>query len=109
MRYKVSTTDLSDLRMGETETVNATLRNIAVMLATRKGSVPLYREFGIPWDFVDKPMPVAKAMMVAPVREALERWEPRAAFVDIDFRQDLSRPGQLIPIVEVEISDEQES
>lgn len=109
MRYKVSPTDLSDLRLGEADTVEATLRNIAVMLATRKGSVPLYREFGLPWDFVDKPMPVAKAMMVAPVREALERWEPRAAFVDIDFKQDLSRPGQLIPIVEVEISDEQES
>ena len=109
MRYKVSTTDLSNLRMGETETVNAALRNIAVMLATRKGSVPLYRDFGLPWDFVDKPMPVAKAMMVAPVREALERWEPRAALVDIDFKQDLSRPGQLIPIVEVEISNEQES
>lgn len=104
MRYKVSTTDLSDLRMGETETVDAILRNIAVMLATRKGSAPLHREFGIPWDFVDKPMPVAKAMMVAPVREALERWEPRAAFVDIDFKLDPSQPGKLIPIVEVEIN-----
>lgn len=109
MRYKVSPTDLSDLRLGEADTVEAILRNIAIILSTPKNSVPLYREFGIPWDFVDKPMPVAKAMMVAPVREALERWEPGAALVDIDFKQDPSRPGTLIPIVEVEISDEQES
>lgn len=104
MRYKVSPTDLSDLRLGETDTMEAILRNIAIILSTPKNSVPLYREFGLPWDFVDKPIPVAKAMMVAPVREAIERWEPRASFVDIDFKLDPSQPGTLIPIVEVEIN-----
>jgi len=105
MRYKVSSADLKDLRMGEAETVEAILRNIAVILATRKGSVPLYRDFGLPWDFMDKPIPVAKAMMVAPVREAVETWEPRASVTNVDFAEDPARPGTLMPIVEVEISN----
>ncbi len=103
MRYKVSSEDLNGLRLGETDTVEAILRNIALILATPKNSVPLYREFGLPWDFVDKPIPVAQAMMVGPVREAIERWEPRATFVDIDFKYDPAQPGRFIPIVEVEI------
>lgn len=106
MRCKVSSADLKDLRLGETEAVDAVLRNIAVILATRKGSVPLYRDFGLSWDALDKPEPIARAMMVAPVREAIEQWEPRARFVDIDFKPDPTRPGTLIPIVEVEISEE---
>ncbi len=103
MRYKVSSQDLSHLRLGETDTVEAILRNVAVILATPQGSVPLYRDFGLPWDFVDKPIPIARTMMVAPIREALERWEPRAAFAAIDFQLDPARPGRLIPVVEVEI------
>lgn len=106
MSYKVSAAGLKNMRLNEANTVNSVLQNIAVILATRKGSVPLYRDFGLPWDFVDKPIPVAKAMMVAPVREAIETWEPRAEFLSVDFKEDPAKLGQLIPIVEVEIADE---
>lgn len=103
MRYKVSAADLKHLRLNEMDAAASALQNIAVILATRKGSVPLYRDFGLPWDFVDKPVPVAKAMMIAPLREAIETWEPRAAFIDVAFEEDPARPGMLNPIVEVEI------
>lgn len=105
MIYKVSALD--SLRLGETGTVRAILRNIAVILATRKGSVPLYRDFGLSWDALDKPLPVAKAMMIPEIREAIEKWEPRALFLGVDFRQDPAQPGSLIPIVEVEINGEE--
>ena len=39
MRYKVSA--LESLQLEKPESVQAVLRNIAVLLATRKGSVPL--------------------------------------------------------------------
>lgn len=107
MSYKVSAADLKNLRLNETGTVNSVLQNVAVILATRKGSVPLYRDFGLPWDFVDKPAPVAKAMMVAPVREAIERWEPRATYIDMDIVEDPAKPGTLCPIVEVEINEQE--
>ena len=106
MSYKVSATDLAAIRLNEQDTVSSVLQNIAVILSTSKGSVPLYRSFGLNTDFLDKPIPVAKTMMVAEVREALETWEPRATVVDVSFREDISSPGILIPIVEVEIADE---
>ena len=104
MSYQVSATDLEDIRLNELETVNAVLQNIALILATPKGSVPFYRDFGISNEFLDKPMPVAKVMMISEVREAIETWEPRAKVIDIGFSEDVLEPGKLVPVVEVEIS-----
>lgn len=103
MSYPVSATDLGNIRMNESETVNAVLQNIALILATPKGSVPFYREFGLSQEFLDKPMPVAKVMMIGEVREAIESWEPRAAVVNIRFAENPLEPGRLTPTVEVEI------
>ena len=65
MSYTVSATDLGHLRFNELETVNSVLQNIAVILSTPKGTVPLYREFGLDWKYLDKPMPVAKVLMLS--------------------------------------------
>ena len=54
----------------------------------------------------DKPRPVAEVMMVAPVREAIHRWEPRATVLNVFPGSDPSQPGTLIPAVEVEINIE---
>lgn len=103
MRYTVSATDLTAIRFNETDTVASVLQNIAVILSTRKGTIPLYRSFGLDMDFLDKPVPVAKVLMIARVREAIETWEPRATVLDISFREDPAQPGLLIPTVEVDI------
>lgn len=78
MSYKVNATDLTNIRFNETDTLSSVLQNIAVILSTPKGSVPQYREFGLTVTMLDKPTPMAKMMMRAEVREAIERWEPRA-------------------------------
>lgn len=106
MSYTVSATDLGKLRFNETKTVNSVLQNIAVILTTPLGTVPLYRDFGLDMSFVDKPRPIAEVLMVAPVREAIHRWEPRATVLDVIPGSDPSYPGTLIPIVEVEINVE---
>lgn len=104
MSYTVFATDLKNIRFNEENEVNAVLRNIAVILSTPMGSVPLYRDFGLDWSFLDMPTPVAKVLMVAPVREAIQRWEPRASVLDVSFSEDTAHPGVLIPTVEVEIN-----
>ena len=101
MSYSVSAADLGNIRLNEPETVNAVLQNIALILATPKGSVPMYRDFGLSQEFLDKPIPVAKAMLVAEVREAIEIWEPRASVSDISFSQNALEPGMLDPTVQV--------
>ena len=45
-------------------------------------------------------------MMIADVREAIERWEPRAQYVGIEFAERITQPGTLWPTVEVEIIGE---
>ncbi len=106
MSYMVSATDLKKVRFSESDAVNAVLQNIAVILSTPKGSVPLYRDFGLDWSFLDKPRPIAEVLMVAPVREAIQRWEPRVRVRNVFPGEDPSRPGTLIPVVEVEINIE---
>lgn len=103
MSYTVSATDLTNIRFQETDTVQEVLRNVAIILATPKGSVPLYRDFGLDNSFLDKPLPVARNMAVAPVREAIETWEPRAAYKDMTLSGDPANPGKLTFTVEVEI------
>ena len=102
MSYQVSATDLTNIRFKEADKVQEVLRNIAVILATPKGSVPQYREFGLDNSFLDKPLPIARVMAVTPVREAIEQWEPRATYKDMTVFGDPSNPGKLTFTVEVE-------
>lgn len=105
MSYTVSPADLGALRLHETDAVRSVLQNIAVILSTPRGTVPMYRDFGVSTEFLDMPLPLAKVRMIAEVREAVETWEPRAAVVDVRFSDERAAEGVLIPIVEVEISE----
>jgi len=56
MSYQVKAADLTAIRLGETDAVASVLQNVAIILATRQGTSPLYRQFGLPQKFVDKPL-----------------------------------------------------
>lgn len=103
MEYTVSATDLKKIQLDEKDEIKEVLRNVAVILATPKGSVPMYRSFGLDMSFLDKPMNVAKNLAVIPVREAIEEWEPRAVYKDMTLFRDPSNPGKLGFNVQIEI------
>ena len=105
MEYTVSSTDLANIRLNETDRVKEILRNVAVILATPKGSVPMYREFGLDMRFLDKPANVVRQMAILPVREAIARWEPRAELKGMNLDADPSDPGKLRFTVQIEIKD----
>lgn len=107
MEYTVSATDLTKIRLDEEDEIKEVLRNVAVILATPKGSVPMYRSFGLDMSFLDKPMNVAKNLAVIPVREAIEEWEPRAIYKDMTLFQDPSNPGKLSfnVLIEIKVGD----
>lgn len=90
------------LKLGLTGETARILQRVAVVLSTPLGSVPMYREFGLDMSFLDKPEPVAEVMMVAPVREAVERWVPEVRVLSVT--RDRSEPGRLTPVVEVELT-----
>lgn len=81
-------------------------QEIRTVLATRKGSVPLDRDFGIAWDFVDLPITEAMPYMVAEIGVQLEKYVPRIRVRDIEFSSNEPVEGNLVPKVTVEIREE---
>lgn len=91
------------ISMGETDQHTEVCRNIAMLLGTPKGSVPLYRDFGISMDALDRPTQVARTLLLAQVIAAAERYEPRAEIVGVDVTPDPADGGRLIPTVKIRI------
>lgn len=87
----------------ESGEVGEILQNVATILSTPKGTAPLYRDFGIDTDFLDRPIQVARTLMISRVTEAVEEFEPRARVVRVTVEIDKNNTGRLIPTVEVEI------
>lgn len=106
MSYRVTTQDIGSITLNETDTVRSVLQNISIILRTRLGTVPLYRQFGTNYDFLDKPLNAASPMIYAEIKEAIEEFEPRAEVLSIRFIIHPDKPGVLIPEVEVMITDE---
>lgn len=77
------------------------LQNVRTILATRKGTVPLDRDFGLEWEHVDKPIQLIQAEII----EAVERWEPRAVIDKIEFGEgaEEAMDGLLNPIITLSI------
>ena len=104
MTYRVKASDLT-ITFCETDEIRSILQNVGIILRTRQGTCPMYREYGLPQEYLDKPVPVARSLMFAEIKEAVEEFEPRCSVVGIDFEADASAPGGLIPTVEVEINE----
>jgi phage baseplate assembly protein W len=85
------------------------LQNVRTILTTVIGSVPLHRDFGISWENVDKPLPVAISLMQATVIDAITDFEPRAKVVNVTFEDNAenSMEGVLRPLVEISIGEEE--
>ncbi|MDE6727913.1 MAG: GPW/gp25 family protein [Oscillospiraceae bacterium] len=86
----------------ETDEVSSIIQNIALLLNTKKGTIPMYREFGLPMEFVDKPMNVAETIATLEISEALEAFEPRATLKDLRFKP--SNDGRMSIQLEVTIN-----
>lgn len=108
MKYTVTLTDSVDFSPSS-ETAEI-LQNVRTILKTRLGSVPLDRDFGISWEHVDKPYPVAKAQMTAEVIDVIETYEPRARVESVEFEEteDAVMQGVLKPRVIVSIGEDEE-
>ena len=106
MRYKVRPQEAGKITLNETDYVTSVLQNLKILLTTRQQTAPLYRGFGLPMRFLDKPIHIARPMIVAEIDEAIRQFEPRATFVDVTSVVDESDPGKLILTVEVEINEE---
>lgn len=104
--YKVSGIGSGSLQLGVEDQTVAILQAVQIILTTPKGTVPMYRDFGVNMDFLDLPIPAAEQRARMEIREAVEKWEPGVRVNDITFARDEAHGGKLIPTVEVEIINE---
>lgn len=78
------------------------LQNVRTILATSIYSVPLDRSFGVNSEFVDLPIPVAKAKIGQEIVTAIRKYEPRISVTKINWEAD--KDGILKPKVQVRIN-----
>lgn len=69
-------------------------RNLTTLFATRTGTQPVDREFGISWECLDEPPDVAESLFYLEASRKVERYEPRVFIEDITFEK---KEGVLIP------------
>jgi len=109
MSHVVRADDLSTVKLNEPDHVAATLQEVAAVMSTRRGSIPLYRTFGLPMAFLDMPANVAVPVMISEVTEAIQEFVPNAELLQVIPIFDSNYPARMMPSVEVRILHEQES
>jgi phage baseplate assembly protein W len=105
MGYIVSTLNVNKINLKPATTAEEVMQNVAMIISTPRGTVPLDRGFGLSQDYIDKPINVAKALLLADIMDTVPKYEPRVQVDDVTFEIDESVPGKLIPKVEVTILD----
>lgn len=101
MRYTIRSDEKASFSLCENDPVKSVLQNIRLIVATKKGTVPMYRDFGTEQAYLDKPPAVAETLAAADIREAIKTHEPRATLVDL--RMECNQTGESTITLEVEI------
>ena len=60
-------------------------RTLSTLFATRAGSQPADRDFGISWECLDEPPEVAESLFYLEAVRKVERYEPRVEIENIVF------------------------
>lgn len=90
--------------------VEEILQNVRTIIATRVGTVPLDRGFGIPYDAVDAPISVSRALMQTAIIDAIQAYEPRANVKAVNFDESEAdaADGIMRPRVVISIGTDEE-
>lgn len=72
-------------------------RKINLLLTTPVGTMPLDREFGTDWSFLDTPSEMAKSLFAAEVAEKIETFIPEVRVDAVEWM--VGEDGTLIPKV----------
>ncbi len=84
-------------------TAEEILQNVAIILATKRNTVPLQRGMGLSHEYLDKPILVAQPLLISDIMTAVTEYEPRAQIVNVTFEYDAENSDKLNPVVEVNI------
>jgi phage baseplate assembly protein W len=79
------------------------MQNVRTLLTTRRGTVPLDRNFGISFDFLDSPVNRTRAQAEQELFLQIKKYEPRAVLKQIIWNTN-GVTGEIFPSVKVEIN-----
>jgi phage baseplate assembly protein W len=81
------------------------VQNVRMIITTPKGSVPLDRDFGLDFSVIDRPAPVAKALLDVEIVSQVARYEPRARVDQVIWNDDQAgaMDGRLLPQVMIDV------
>ncbi|WP_282164358.1 GPW/gp25 family protein [Turicimonas muris] len=98
-----------DIVFNPPDVVSEILQNVRTIISTRIGTVPLDRDFGLSWDAVDEPLPIAQVRMRLAVIEAVKKYEPRAKVVSVELQDDIDKALEGIAVASVTVMIEEEN
>lgn len=104
MIYEV-TAGLPVVNFAPSTLVEEVLQNVAAIISTKRYTVPMDREFGVEFSFLDDPMPVAQARASAEIISAIQQHEPRCRVLSVSYDGD-AQEGILRPRVKVDVPNE---
>ena len=90
--------------LSDSEIAKAVKKCLTVLFGTRVGTQAMDRDFGLSWDFLDKPTEIAQAEICEEVMIKVKKYEPRANVEKITF-EGSAVDGVLIPRIEVSINE----
>ena len=79
------------------------MQNVRTILTTRRGTVPLDRNFGISFEFLDSPINLTRAKAEQEIFLQLKKYEPRVVLKQIEWKANVLS-GQIWPTVKVEVN-----
>lgn len=74
-----------EIAVAEMEKQEELVRALTNLFATREGSQPADREFGISWECLDEIPEVAESLFYLEAVKKVEKYEPRVQIEDITF------------------------
>lgn len=88
MTYTISTAKPVDYSVCENDVQKSVLQNVALLISTKRGTVPMYRSFGLPMEFIGRPLHVAETIAASEVQDAITEYEKRVAVKDVALASD---------------------
>lgn len=85
-------------------------QEVRTVITTRKGSVPLDRDFGVEWDVIDSPIGSVLPTYIADVAIQIEKYVPRVEVLSVEYQPTAvsdaaadAADGTLRPVVTVRV------
>lgn len=91
---------LGNINLAPVTVIDEIVQNIAVILATTRGTIPYMRDFGRNARIKDRPINIIKNMVVSDTFQQIRDYEPRAVIDEIRVEESKDEPnGILVTVV----------